>query len=166
MPKLTKAGAVENFDWTTVEAESSPDIGALNSGHWLLPVVSYQSLASQADNPSGLGMWLSTDTDPQALGAWVKDIPTIAIHFPVFTDGRGFSLARILREELGFDGELCAQGHFLQDQLYYLKRCGFDAFVVPDDSNLESLRASLNDFSNAYQAGTDQPKPLFRRRAS
>lgn len=166
MPKLTKTGAVESVDWTTVEADSSPDLGNFKQGQWLLPVSLYQSVAAQMDNASGLGMWLSTDTDPQTLGTWVKDVPCIAIHFPVFTDGRGFSLARILKEELGFNGELCAQGHFLQDQLYYLKRCGFDAFLVPDDSNLESLRTSLKDFSNAYQAGADEPRPLFRRRAS
>lgn len=165
MPKLTKTGAVEDFAWTTVDIDARPDLSTLSSGQWLLPVADYQALADRVDNTAGLGMWMSTDTDPTVLGVWVKTIPTIAIHFPVFTDGRGFSLARILREELGFEGELCAQGHFLQDQLYYLKRCGFDGFVVPDDSNLESLRTSLQDFSNAYQAGVDEPKPLFRRRA-
>ena len=86
------------------------------------------------------------------------------VNFPVFTDGRGFSYARELRER-GLRGELRAGGHFIRDQLTYLQRCGFNAFQMADEAELEAALASLADFSEHYQASIDQPLPLFRRRA-
>jgi uncharacterized protein (DUF934 family) len=91
-------------------------------------------------------------------------IPLVAINFPTFMDGRGFSYARELRER-GFRGELRATGRFIRDQLAYLARCGFDAFEMEDASELEEALASLNDFSEFYQASAAQPQPLFRRRS-
>ena len=88
----------------------------------------------------------------------------MVVNFPVFTDGRGFSYGRELRER-GYQGELRAAGHFIRDQLTYLSRCGFDAFQMADESQLEDALASLDDFSESYQAAIDQPLPLFRRRA-
>ena len=90
-------------------------------------------------------------------------IPLVAINFPNFMDGRGFSYARELRER-GYRGELRATGQFIQDQLTYLARCGFDAFAPADESQLEGGLSRLADFSETYQASPDQPLPLFRRR--
>ena len=78
--------------------------------------------------------------------------------------GADFSYARDLRER-GYRGELRAGGHFIRDQLTYLRRCGFDAFQMADESGLDAALASLTDFSEYYQAAIDQPLPLFRRRA-
>ena len=86
------------------------------------------------------------------------------VNFPVFTDGRGFSYGRQLRER-GFRGELRASGQFIQDQLTYLRRCGFNAFRMADETGLEAALGRLADFSESYQASADQPLPLFRRRA-
>jgi uncharacterized protein (DUF934 family) len=55
-----------------------------------------------------------------------------------------------------------AIGQFIRDQLYYLSRCGFDAFAI-ETTEPEKAIASLNDFSDAYSAGIDQPLPWFRR---
>jgi uncharacterized protein (DUF934 family) len=55
-------------------------------------------------------------------------------------------------------------GDVLQDQLFYMKRCGFDAFALREDKDIQAALKSLNDFSDSYQAGVDQPLPLFRRR--
>ena len=97
----------------------------------------------------------------------------IAVNFPQFTDGRGYSTARLLRERYGWKGELRAIGDIQRDQLYYLSRCGFDAFLLNDGLDAaqgDSLRSvqnalsAFNDFSEAYQTSADQPVPLFRRR--
>ncbi|RLQ22940.1 DUF934 domain-containing protein [Seongchinamella sediminis] len=94
----------------------------------------------------------------------IEEIPLVLVNFPTFTDGRGFSYGRELRER-GYKGELRAVGHFIRDQLTYLSRCGFDAFQFDDESDLEDALDSLADFSEYYQASVNQPQPLFRRRA-
>lgn len=93
----------------------------------------------------------------------LDEIPLVLVNFPTFMDGRGFSYGRELREH-GYRGELRAVGHFMRDQLTYLARCGFNAFQMEDESELEDALASLADFSEFYQASVDQPMPLFRRR--
>ena len=90
----------------------------------------------------------------------------IGVNFPKFADGRGYSSARLLRERYGYRGEIRAIGDVLQDQLFYMKRCGIDAFAVREDKDIEAALAGLNVFSDAYQAAVDQPQPLFRRRTA
>jgi uncharacterized protein (DUF934 family) len=87
----------------------------------------------------------------------------IAVDFPKFADGRGFSLAYLLRQRFGFRGELRAHGPLLRDQLYYLKRVGFNAFTLREGQDVRAALASLNDFSVRYQGSVDEPRPLFAR---
>jgi uncharacterized protein (DUF934 family) len=84
----------------------------------------------------------------------VADLPrykTIEIKFDAFTDGRGYSTAKLLRDRFAFTGELRAVGDVTIDQLFYLARCGFDTFALRDDQDLALAKASLNSFSNSYQ---------------
>ena len=97
---------------------------------------------------------------PATIPCALKDLALVLIHFPVFTDGRCFSYARTLRES-GYKGEIRATGHFIPDQLFYLQRCGFDAFQFADAVDLEACLAHFSDFSETYQAAVDQPEPLF-----
>lgn len=117
-----------------------------------------------AEENHALAVQLQPGEAPLPLFAHLDSIPLIAIHFPAFMDGRGFSYARELRER-GFSGELRATGAFIRDQLTYMTRCGFDAFQMDDETLLEEALSSLADFSESYQASADQPLPLFRRRA-
>src|SRR5690606_12594196 len=112
-------------------------------------------------------VWLDSEETPDQLADDTKDLPLIALNFPVFKDGRAFSSARLLRERYGFTGELRAVGHFIRDQLCYLRRCGVNAFDFGDQAvDLELAIQSLRDFTEYYQAASDEPLPLFRRRAS
>jgi uncharacterized protein (DUF934 family) len=88
----------------------------------------------------------------------------IAVNFPKFTDGRGFSAARLLRERYGYQGELRAIGDVLRDQLQELERCGFDAFLLRADQDVQSALHAFADLSDQYQTSALQPLPLFRRR--
>ncbi len=142
MPRLIKNGAI-------VE-EQAPDLLTLEQ--WLA--------AADKARP----VQLEPGEAPLPLFDHLDEIPLVAINFPTFMDGRGFSYARHLRER-GFRGELRATGQFIRDQLLYLSRCGFDAFQLADESQLEEAVASLADFSEFYQASPAQPLPLFRRRA-
>ncbi|CAM3643471.1 DUF934 domain-containing protein [Parendozoicomonas haliclonae] len=105
---------------------------------------------------------LETDTELEAITA-TDSVDVIAIRFEAFTDGRGFSLARMLREQRNFQGTLRAMGDFLPDQMHYLARCGFDSFVLPEGTHPETATACLNAFTEAYQTSVERPEPLFRR---
>lgn len=144
MPRLTKDGAI-------VEDSAAGE-----------PILTLDEWLEQADK-QGLAVQLEPGQAPSPLFDFLRQIPLIVINFPVFTDGRGFSYGRELRER-GFTGELRACGHILPDQLTYLRRCGFDAFQLADESRLEDALAGLADFDEYYQASVDQPLPLFRRR--
>lgn len=109
---------------------------------------------------------LAPGDDPASLVSRFSELRAIAIEFPSFTDGRGYSHARLLRERFGWKGELRAVGDVGRDQLLYLSRCGFDAFVLKDASRLEEALAGLDDFSEGYQSSVERPQPLFRRRAA
>lgn len=112
----------------------------------------------------GLGVWLDADEEAEEIGEDVTSFQVIALNFPAFTDGRNYSNARLLRDRYKFTGELRAIGDVLRDQLFYMKRCGFDAFALRADKDPVEALESLKDFSVTYQAATDEPQPLFRRR--
>lgn len=110
--------------------------------------------------------WLSPDSDLEALRSSLASVELIAIDFPAFTDGRGYSLARLLRERYGYQGELRAIGDVQRDQLAYLAQVGFTAFAVRADRSAENALSGLFDFSEQYQVTALQPEPLFKRRAA
>ena len=165
MPQIIKNGAVVDDCWQLVEdienGQTAPDSIAANS---LIPL-SIWSTREQLHRRNDIGVWLKSDDGVDALVDHLPNLPIVAIHFPTFTDGRGFSSARLLRERYGYRGEIRAIGYVLRDQLCYLKRCGFNAFVLQPDVDLSAALVSLNDFSESYQTSADQQKPLFRRRA-
>jgi uncharacterized protein (DUF934 family) len=111
----------------------------------------------------GVGVELSPADDPAALAGDVAVLPVIAIRFPAFTDGRGYSTARLLRERYGYRGELRAVGDVRRDQAHYLRHVGFDAFEVDAATDAAGFIAALADFTDGYQ-GTARRAPWFRRR--
>lgn len=167
MPKLIKDGALAPDNWQLVDHEHLKDgINLTDTEQWLLPLSYWDEVADKLEaGQTRVGVWVNGDEPVENFYGKLEKIPVIAIKFPTFTDGRGFSLARQLREQLDFTGELRAIGYFLQDQLFYLHRCGFNAFSVADDADLVSMLESLQDFTESYQAAVDEPRPLFRRRA-
>ena len=156
MPKLIKRGQIVDDPWQRVD----PDANANATGeHQILSLEQWLQLPEK----SGRAVQLEPGKAPSPLFEHLDQIPLVAVYFPVFTDGRGFSYGRELREH-GYKGELRASGHFLREQLSYLHRCGFDAFLMEDEPSLEEALPRLADFSEYYQASIDQPLPLFRRR--
>jgi uncharacterized protein (DUF934 family) len=162
MPQLIKDGAIVEDHWTLVREAS----GALPSGPVIVPlgrwVAEREALLSRGE----VGVWLAPDADPAVLGTDIGQLAVIAVDFPQFTDGRGYSTGRLLREQYGFGGELRAIGDVLRDQLFYLRQCGFNAFAVRADRSLSDALRGLADFSDNYQATATRPVPLFRRRAT
>lgn len=154
MPRLIRDGAIAEDNWLPVD----PDTTAAGSDR----ILSLEQWLAQAEK-AGCAVQLEPGEAPAPLFEYLEELPLVVINFPVFTDGRGFSYARELRER-GFRGELRASGHFIRDQLTYLQRCGFNAFQLAVENDLEAALGSLASFSEHYQASADQPAPLFRRR--
>ncbi|ATJ82802.1 DUF934 domain-containing protein [Halomonas beimenensis] len=127
----------------------------------IIPLADWQASSKGED----LAPWLPSDTEMTAeLARELEAAPLVAIDFPKFTDGRGYSIARLLRERHGYRGQIRAVGDVLIDQLFYMSRCGFDAFLLREDQLVEDALQALDTFSRSYQPGTDDPEPLFRRR--
>ena len=89
---------------------------------------------------------------------------TIAVNFPKYGDGRGYSIGRLLRERYGFKGELRAVGVVARDHLQLMAQCGFDSFLLREGEDVQDALRAFDDFSEAYQSSAAQPVPLFRRR--
>ena len=106
---------------------------------------------------------LEPTDDPASVS--LGGVARVEVNFPKFGDGRGYSIARLLRERYGYRGELRAVGHITRDLLFYLESCGFDAFELRAGEDPHEALASFEDFSEAYQTSVARPQPLFRRRA-
>lgn len=115
-----------------------------------------------ATHPGQVGVALHSDETPDRIQD-LHDVPLVAIEFPSFTDGRGYSTARWLRQRLGYRGELRALGNVLRDQLFYMARCGFDSFALETGKDALGALSAFDDFSVTYQMSADDPLPLFRR---
>jgi uncharacterized protein (DUF934 family) len=174
MAKLIRHGYAANETWQLLDAAGlqawlgdglahDPErIGVLIPlALWLAQPQEHRDAARGA-----FAIVLQGGDDPQALAADLERIPVVAIEFARFNDGRGYSIARLLRQRYGYQGELRAIGDVLRDQLFYMKRVGFDAFELRADQDVEAALAAFGDFSETYQAAVDQPIPLFRRRAA
>ena len=111
-----------------------------------------------------LGLLVSPPDDVTTVADDLEQFALVAIRFPRFSDGRGYSSARLLRERLGWHGELRAVGDVLRDQLFLMARCGFDSFSLREDQDPQAALSAFQAFSVRYQAATDEPLPLFRRR--
>ncbi len=107
---------------------------------------------------------LAPTDDPHALDGKLHGIDLIAIEFPKFADGRGLSIATLLRKRLGYKGELRAVGDVARDQLYQMARCGFTAFVLRADQDPADCLKAFSDYGDVYQDSADGAVPLFRRR--
>lgn len=165
MREIIKDKAVVTDDWTLLRlAEGeAPESVAIPSGKVIVPLTVWQAQRAVLQDRGDIGVWIASHERPEGLKDDVANLPVIAVDFPKFSDGRGFSIAYNLRTRLGFTGELRAIGDVLRDQMFYMQRVGFNAFATREDRNIHDALKSLSDFSEAYQTAWDQKLPLFRR---
>ncbi len=159
--RIIKDGAIIDNTWTLI----AKDATEIPSGNQLLiPLALWQAQSDLLKERNDIGVWFDSEEIPESPWAEaLKALPLIAVNFQTFKDGRGFTIARLLRQRFGYSGEIRAVGHVLREQLCYLKRCGFNSFVLAEHINLNEALSSLNDFTEFYQTSVDQPEPLFRR---
>lgn len=161
MPLLLKNGSIVEDSWQLLGAEEASQ--TLPDTNIIVPLQTWLALRESLSQRNALGVWLDSDEQVSEIADDLSTLAIVAINFPAFADGRGFSLARILRDQFRYDGEIRAIGDVLVDQLFYMQRCGFDAFALRDDQNPDVAIEALSTFSERYQAASDQPTPLFRR---
>lgn len=165
MRDIIKDKAVVADDWTVLQlAEgNTPETIAVPAGKVIVPLKVWQAQQATLQGRTDVGVWIASDERPEVLKDEVQNFPVIAVDFPKFSDGRGYSIAYNLRARLGYTGELRAIGDVLRDQLFYMQRVGFNAFATRLDRNIHDALKGLTDFSEAYQASWDKKAPLFRR---
>jgi uncharacterized protein (DUF934 family) len=107
---------------------------------------------------------LEPTDDPATVADRLGGAARVEVNFPKFGDGRGYSIAKLLRERYGYKGELRAVGQVVRDHLYYMENVGFDAFLLREGEDPVEALTGFEDFSEAYQGTATRPQPLFRRR--
>lgn len=113
-----------------------------------------------------VGVRIESDEAVEALAYDLPRISVVALAFPKFRDGRAYSAARLLRERLGYAGEVRAVGDVLREQARFMVRCGFDAFEPADNSTPEDWGRVAARFRHVYQRAADHLTPAFEERQS
>jgi uncharacterized protein (DUF934 family) len=167
-----QAGKVVLFKLTgekTVSEEQLSGTVIPESGKVIVPLTIFIARKAQLQariNAGEIGVWVDTHevlADLVQHQANLNQLPMIAVHVERFADGRNFTLGVLLRTRYGFKNELRAIGDVLRDQLFFLKRSGFNSYLIRADRNAEEAMLSLQDFSAPYQGAVDEPRPAFVR---
>lgn len=167
-----QAGKVVMFKLTGEQTCTPEQIAATvipENGKVIVPLAVWQARKDELTPrlaKGELGLWLATHEVLQSLIDAVDDInrlPIIAVHVERFADGRIFSIGNLLRTRYGYKNELRAFGDVLRDQLFFLKRCGYDSYQIRADRSAADALAGLQDFSQPYQGAVDESMPVWRR---
>ena len=156
MPLIKDNAFVENAFLPVADEETLPE-GPV--------VVSLKRFQAERDallaRNTPLGVRLTSDQSPDALGADVHHFALIELEFPKFKDGRGYSWARLLRQRIGYKGELRAVGDVLRDQWLFMSRVGIDAFEVRPGTRIEDFRAAMAEQTVFYQPASDRVRSVL-----
>lgn len=163
---ISKDGTITADAWVVVPRPADGDSLNIPDQPALIPADLWLAGKEHFEGRDDIGVWFDSHDEPEILEGLVNELKLIAVNFPKFSDGRGYSIARLLRERFGYQNELRAIGDVLLDQLQFMKRCGFDSYALREDKDATKAARSLSFFSQGYQAATDTDIPLFRRRAS
>jgi uncharacterized protein (DUF934 family) len=167
MPKLIKLHN-GHADWANdafvTVGDEDPTPG---SGGVILPFDRFKTEGDGLlDDGRNVGVLVQPDTPVEVLSDDLPRLSVVAVNFPKFRDGRGYSSARLLRERYGYGGEIRAVGEVLREQAAHFVRCGFDAFEPADGSSPEQWMAAASRFRHVYQRGADDRQPAFAERNS
>ncbi len=163
-PTLIRHGRLEVDTWQRFEPTEGQPLPP-EAGDWLVPLSVWQAASAQLrERARPVGVLLGPADDPAALaeGGRIdsRGLALIAIDFPAYTDGRGYSIAYLLRTRYGWTGELRAVGDVMIDTVYYQARSGFDSFAVKPGHDPQAALQALATFSAAYQKSYPLPEAV------
>ena len=165
MPKIIKNREIIDDQWTTLaepeqELETTPESTNIivNLAYWL------ENKEALTARKGKVGVLLLGSDEPETFQEELKHIDLIAVDFLKFGDGRGYSISRILRERFNFTHEIRAVGDVLRDQLRFMERCGFDAYALRADKDMNEALASFASLSVEYQSDVLEKRPIYARR--
>ncbi len=158
--KIIKDKQIVDDNWHHISDEDDIPSGDV--------IISYtrwkEQQAALAGHDGRIAICVAGDDETEEVAEVAEQFEMIAIDFPTFRDGRGYSHARLLRDRFDFKGELRAVGDIMRDQLLFLARSGFNAFAVREDKDIEDALNAFGEFSAFYQTAADGQVPIFRQR--
>lgn len=169
--KIIRDGAIVDDDWARLDdAAPVPPAGRIivSYARWLAEKPALRDRGS-------LGVTLAPTLDLAELAPDLRSFALIAVPFNFIQpkpeggrsfDGRGYTQARLLRDRYAYTGEVRAVGDVFRDAMYYMKRCGVNAFELKPGQDLADALRAFGDFSFGYQGAADDPTPIFRRRVA
>lgn len=163
MPKLLKDQVIsdDHFQILPHDEIHAP----LPEGNLLVHVSAIDvAIKANTEHKGQIGIWFDSADEPEMVADALNPFEVIAVNFPKFMDGRGYSIARLLRERFSYRGDVRAIGDVLVDQLYFLQRCGFSSFRLREDQNPDYAVEALTTFSTNYQTAADNLTPVYRQR--
>lgn len=166
MAEIVKDRKVASDPWRLLRAGDDGSLAEVpGAGDIIVPLAVWRAHRPHLLlRPGRIGIWLDSHEAFEVIAEDLRFLGVVAVHFPKLADGRGYTIARLLRERYGYRGELRAIGDVQRDQLAFLERCGFNAFALREGENPRQALAAFDEISEAYQGSSAQPLPLFRRR--
>ncbi|SHE20266.1 DUF934 domain-containing protein [methanotrophic endosymbiont of Bathymodiolus puteoserpentis (Logatchev)] len=145
--QLIKDKQVTQDSWVFIadDAPLNADFNIVSQSRWR------KEKAKLISQKGALGLRLESDTAVEDIVGDLKHFQLIELHIPVFTDGRAFTQARLLRSRFGFTGDIRVSGDFMRDQVFYLSRVGVSSFELNDQEDAQGIITSMEDFSVDYQ---------------
>ncbi|WP_420598989.1 DUF934 domain-containing protein [Neptuniibacter sp.] len=157
MPLLINREVVAD-NWTLINEETLDQAGDI-----IVPLALYLENRDALDNREGqLAIQVNGDDDLDELLSNLDKFPLIAVDFPAFRDGRGFSIARLL-VRAGYKGEIRATGDVGRDRIAYMERCGFTAIQISDEIYKDEMLSAFTEVSNYYQSATDSNRAVYHQ---
>lgn len=165
MPKIIKNRAIIEDQWVTLLNPEEQLSSTKDDANIIVELAYWLSNKATLTLRSGqTGILITGADEPETFHEELEQIDLIAIHFAKFGDGRGYSIARLLRERYHFQQEIRAVGDVLRDQLRFMERCGFDAYALRADRNMEEALESFACLTVDYQSDVLETRPIYARR--
>jgi uncharacterized protein (DUF934 family) len=171
MAQIIRDRKIVEDDWVKLDdTVPVPDTGKV-----ILSWLRWQAERAALPARGNLGVAIPSNLDVAELRDDLPRLALIAVSFVFIQpkpeggrtfDGRAYSQARLLRERFEFRGEIRATGDVQRDTMYYMQRCGINAFELKAGQDLNDALNAFKDFSFGYQGAADDPTPVFRRRSS
>ena len=161
MSQIIRQRAIVEDEWT-LAVDGTVQIPA--RGRLIVPLARWRSEREALLCAAAVGVLLPNTEDVEAIYPQIADRRLIALQFPTFSDGRALTQAMLLRNRLGFTGELRAVGDVVRDLVFWLGRCGFDCLVPRPDQDPQACLQALDEINVAYQPAADGHEPVWARR--